>query len=354
MSTEHPEIKSEIKALTGLRGIAAIYVVLYHMTGHYRFPDAIRPFIKHGYISVDLFFILSGFVMALTYGKLFMDGFKWPDYKRFLWVRLARVYPLYLLMTVITAILIVTVLGKTYFREDLVRAILPNLTMTQAWGLANSIVRPTWSISTEWMAYLLFPPFVWAALRAPKRVAMAGAVISLSVLALIAFGPSFLAKTELLRRTGPLDIASSYAPGTMLRCLASFFIGLVAYRLRDFVSAKWVTPTVVAILALLLWRFSDIALIAAFMVLIMALSHDKGPVARAINVNWVHGLGLLSYAIYLIHDAVLYLMFKAAPPLPGPKELWLIISMAVIIGLSALAHYGFEVPSRRYIRRFIK
>lgn len=121
------EIKAEIKALTGLRGVAAIYVVAYHMTGHWKQPPWLTTFIKHGYLSVDLFFILSGFVMALTYGGLFIDRFRWSDYRRFLLVRLARVYPLYLLMTLITLILILTLLGKTYYREDLVRAILPNL-----------------------------------------------------------------------------------------------------------------------------------------------------------------------------------------------------------------------------------
>src|SRR3979490_2903480 len=81
----------EIRSLTGLRGIAALWVVALHL----EFTRA--PFINNGYLGVDLFFVLSGYVMALNYG--------WPrmrlgDYCRFLRKRLARTYPLYVFTAV--------------------------------------------------------------------------------------------------------------------------------------------------------------------------------------------------------------------------------------------------------------
>ena len=94
-ATLTPAPKSrEIRALTGLRGIAALYVVFFHANGLHAFPSVVRPFVSHGYMAVDLFFILSGFVMAMTYGGLFENGFNFNNFKTFLLLRLARIYPL--------------------------------------------------------------------------------------------------------------------------------------------------------------------------------------------------------------------------------------------------------------------
>ncbi|ESQ75106.1 acyltransferase [Asticcacaulis sp. AC402] len=349
---------AEIRSLTGLRGLAALYVVLFHANGFWRFPDPVRPFINHGYMAVDLFFILSGFVMAMTYAHMFEDGFCIKKFKHFLLLRLARIYPLFALMTVLTAILIVTVLAPTYRFEDLPLALLPNFTLTQVWGLSNSIVPPSWSISAEWAAYLLFPPGVWLALKVSRRWTLLGLLVSFVVLAAIAYGPHWLAEKPLGLRHGPLDIVSSYALGTTLRCLASFYIGLVAWRFKDLIPARAAGVLFVLALGLLCVKGSDMFLIGIFAVMIMALSHDTGWVARLMQVRWVYWLGGISFALYLIHDIVQKIIFKALPAWglsEGlPKWGWVIVSVAVSIALSALCHYGFERPSRTWFRALIK
>ncbi len=348
---------SEIKALTGLRGIAALYVVLFHANGHYLFPSTFRPFIRHGYMAVDLFFILSGFVMAMTYSSMFTDGFTIKNFKQFLLLRLARIYPLFALMTLLTAVLIGTVMTKVSTVPDLPRALFFNFAMIHVWGLSNSIVPPSWSISTEWLAYMLFPLGIWGALKVPRRWTMAGLAISFGVLAVIAYGPQWIAEKPLAYRHGPLDIVSSYAVGTSLRCLASFFIGLVAFRFRALMPSRASMVLLALAIILLCFKGSDLFLVAVFAGLIMALSHDEGYVARWLHTPWVYWLGLVSYALYLIHDLVQRIVFRMLPGwgLSGgiSKEGWLLISLVVSIGLAALSHYAFEKPSRRWFRALL-
>ncbi|WP_245531340.1 acyltransferase family protein [Asticcacaulis biprosthecium] len=349
---------AEIRSLTGLRGLAALYVVIFHANGFWKFPDPVRPFIHHGYMAVDLFFILSGFVMAMTYAHMFEDGFCFKKFKHFLVLRLVRIYPLFALMTVLTAILIVTVLAPTYRFEDLPLALLPNFTLTQVWGLSNSIVPQAWSISAEWAAYLLFPPGVWLALKVSRRWTVLGLLASFAVLGAIAYGPHWIAETPLRGRHGPLDIVSSYALGTTLRCLASFYIGLVAWRFKDLIPARAAGVLFLLALLLLSMKGSDLILVGVFGVLIMALSHDTGWVARLMQVRWVYWLGGISYALYLIHDIVQKIIFQSFPGwgLSGalPKWGWVIVSVTVSIALAALSHYQFEKPSRTWFRRLIK
>ncbi len=352
-----PPPSSEIKALTGLRGLAALYVVIFHGNGYYLFPMAIRPFIRHGYMAVDLFFILSGFVMAMTYADLFRNGFHFKNFKQFLLLRLARIYPLFLLMTVITAILIATVLSQTYNFEDLPRALIFNFTLTHVWGFCNSIVPPSWSISTEWLAYLLFPIAVYIAMHVPRRFSLLGLVVSFAVLWTIAYGPTWIAETAIFRRHGPLDIVSSYAIGTSLRCLASFYIGLVAYRFKDLIPSRAAFVLLAGSVILLCFKGSDIWLIGMFALLIMALSHDEGPVAQWLSAKWAYWLGVISYALYLIHDLVQKIIFHSFPSwgihTHQARLTWLIVSIVVSIGLAALCHYKFEKPSRRILRKFL-
>jgi acyltransferase len=96
-----------IPALTGLRGVAAVWVMLYHM-----FTGRDIPVVEFGYVGVDIFFVLSGFVLAHVYlrdpGLTTGEG-----YLRFLGVRLARVYPLHVLTLVCLLLITIALPGFT-------------------------------------------------------------------------------------------------------------------------------------------------------------------------------------------------------------------------------------------------
>src|SRR5262245_33168713 len=89
--------KLEITALTGLRGIAATMVMFYHFNLAHLLPGYTATMMGHGYLMVDMFLILSGFIIAMTYGAKFEQSISLRNYRIFLIRRIARIYPLYVL-----------------------------------------------------------------------------------------------------------------------------------------------------------------------------------------------------------------------------------------------------------------
>src|ERR1700744_4959496 len=93
MSSSRPQ---DIPALTGLRGVAALWVVLFHME-----LETPIPIIEKGYLGVDIFFILSGFILMHVYADR-----KEFNYNEFVRARLARIYPLHMLSLVVLGIIV--------------------------------------------------------------------------------------------------------------------------------------------------------------------------------------------------------------------------------------------------------
>ena len=141
-----------IRSLTSLRGFAAWWVVLFHFRGillSWSSPEALHVF-GCGYVAVDLFFVLSGFVIALNYGALFQNkGLAETPY--FLTVRLARIYPLHLFILCVMVItpvgLLLTGHANLPARYDPGYFFL-SLGLVQNWGFTNRIAwnDPAWSI----------------------------------------------------------------------------------------------------------------------------------------------------------------------------------------------------------------
>jgi hypothetical protein len=102
----------EVRSLPGIRGIAASWVVLYHVHEADNFFSPLKMLLTHGYLAVDVFFVLSGFVMALSYGHFAVQGWTATNYGSFLLRRFARIYPLYLVMTCIIGLSIFAGLSK--------------------------------------------------------------------------------------------------------------------------------------------------------------------------------------------------------------------------------------------------
>jgi peptidoglycan/LPS O-acetylase OafA/YrhL len=146
------QVGEEIRALTGLRGIAAIYVMIFHFVPLVSFSGLEMTFIGHGYLAVDLFFVLSGFVMALNYGRMFEARWTARTYMTFLGRRIARVYPLYLVATVCGCGLVSTGYLEGFDTTPIVKTFVFNVLMVQSWGFAGSFDAPAWSISAEFAA----------------------------------------------------------------------------------------------------------------------------------------------------------------------------------------------------------
>jgi peptidoglycan/LPS O-acetylase OafA/YrhL len=160
-----------IRQLTGIRFVAAAWVLLYHLQGPLNnlgllgipvFDDVLRV----GRLGVDLFFALSGFILTHTYLTRLGPKLKGRATVDFWWLRLARVYPVHLVMLVIAGVAVVAqamVTGDALDRDWLNPIdFAKNLLLVQEWGADpqrgwNFVA---WSLSMEWLAYLIFPVLV--------------------------------------------------------------------------------------------------------------------------------------------------------------------------------------------------
>jgi peptidoglycan/LPS O-acetylase OafA/YrhL len=142
--------------LAGLRGIAACCVLLFHYTGFNStnpVMTVISTAVSHFYIAVDVFLVLSGFVLAMTYHEAFMKGRWLREFPRFLLHRIARIYPLYFVTTLICFSLAVLSVHLQLGADTSLSGIAANLFMVQLWtwpGVGwpdTSLNPPGWSIS---------------------------------------------------------------------------------------------------------------------------------------------------------------------------------------------------------------
>jgi peptidoglycan/LPS O-acetylase OafA/YrhL len=307
----------EVRSLTGLRGVAALYVVFYHFLPAIPMKGIGSTLVAHGYLAVDLFFVLSGFVMTLNYTELFRAGFSWRAFWKFLGRRIARVYPLYFVTTLCAALLLAlgmrvsTSYVPVYLDLTLFRNLLMNLLMVQSWGFGYSgysLDGPGWSISAELAAYLLFPLFLWIGFNASSWRARVGTIIAgLSLVALNFISPLFLQHP--VSPNAPFDIYAPYHSGAILRCLPEFFIGVFIARLmtqndsRRLWSRRYVAEAIaIAFGFLLCFRNTDLLVVLLVPFFIMSLTNEESLPGRFFCSSPAHHLGLLSYSIYLIHE----------------------------------------------------
>ena len=352
-------MKAEIRALTGLRGVAATAV----MIDHYMAVDFTRPFpwplLPHAYVAVDMFMILSGFVLAMSYEVRFASLPKAAFSLLFLKHRVARLLPIYALMTLVCFIL--CRLGwLTFLSPDTSwPALAANLLAVQTWiWPGSSLDGPGWSVSTEWAANLLFPMLLPAMLSGPltRATALTGASVLVLLISAVLFGTLFDAPAR-----GVVNIISG--PEALGRCISEFVIGIYLWRLksrlswpRAFSGDAAQVALLVCMTLLLLNPALDVAFVLLSALLILGLSFDRSVLSRLLASGPAHQLGVISYSIYIIHISLLPLRdvlaqrFEAAT-VPHSWISAVFCTAALAIGLATLGYYFIEVPVQRWLRR---
>jgi len=244
--------------------------------------------------------------------------------------------------------------GQSRFDADLWL----NILMIQAWGLADSLDGPAWSISTEWAAYLLFPVLVKLALFRGHALAVLLAIICVAVITMIAALPD----QDVVGRLGRLDAHDSASGLPLLRCLSEFCLGLLAYRaapllrLTPLVAGGLTASAAALIIVLLTLPGTDVALVLLFSALILGLSQERGLVAKILGGPLLHGLGVLSYAIYLLHFRFIWLERVARDRLPATlsantrEAIALVFVSTLLLATSFCAYAAIEKPGRRWLR----
>jgi peptidoglycan/LPS O-acetylase OafA/YrhL len=167
--------KAEIASLTSIRGLAAIWVVLLHFSAvlSWILPESsfLSPFIEAGGFAVPLFFILSGYVLGLRY-LTNLTSLDPRTLLRFWILRLGRIYPVHLFTLAISLCLVARNRWPTDEGHSL-GSFVANCFLVNAWSydLRLSWNYPSWSISSEWFAYLIFPLVAVVTGRASRTMA---------------------------------------------------------------------------------------------------------------------------------------------------------------------------------------
>lgn len=367
----------EIKALTGLRIIAAFWVVLFHFRplleqATPEFRTALNPILNCGAQGVDLFFILSGFV--LTWNYLDRMGHRWSTREtlHFLWLRLARVWPVYLVTMHLAALWVIFTMhvGHVPERIDTFDATnyVRQLFMVQLWFRPyfdlSSWNGPAWSISAEWLAYLLFGGLVLVIFR----MAHATRARSLMVLAVLASLPPVM----LLLLTGQFYTPWSWLPRIVMQFTAGALACAAVSRLklshRSRHVAGYAALLIVASIVGALY-FLDAHPISGvvdssgvvdvlFVPLVMALAVGIGPLPTLLSTRIMVYGGQISFGLYMVHELVHVSWTWATKQfelsLLDPGGGWIVIGLLVLAVILSMALYHWvEEPGRRWMRRMI-
>lgn len=344
-----------IRPLTSLRFFAAFWVVLFHYWPKLDGVSASPALIEKGYLGVELFFILSGFILCHVYREAAENGrFR---YRGFLWARLARVYPLHLATLVGMGVLAAGAAVAGFGVDPNIASLgaLPaNLLMVHAWGFAPVAGwnHPSWSISAEWFAYLTFPLFAWGVLKLKSRPMLA---VGLAAGFLTALYISFeaLAGFPLTQATihwGALRIVPCFALGCALHAYwserpmgstAQALFGACFFGAFALGAASEGAQDALIVVAL------------GFVILFLAGLAQTG--SNLLGQAPLVYLGEISYSIYMVcvpwkivfvNLAVKVLQLKNEQL---PLSVWLVFLVGVI-PLAAASYHLIEKPARAWMK----
>lgn len=302
-------IKNELVYLTVLRGFASIWVGIHHAFLSFDSLNInqlglFEMFIMKGWLGVDLFFILSGFILAYTYHDKFTD-LNLADYSVFIVRRIAKILPLHVTILLLYGI-IVLIVYRYGFSFDLEKYSLENF-LSQLFLLHGiGIIEPrgwnipSWSVSSEMFAYLLFPAFTYAiaSSQISKRncyVLILGLiVIPVAMGWLMNDGEKFMLDYEF----------------TAIRVLTEFLMGVCLFYIsKDCKKSYRYTSLLIASIGLLFittliqdHSFFDFVYLVFFMGIILSLAQIPSKLAC---IPIFTRLGQISYAFYLIHSLII-------------------------------------------------
>lgn len=339
--------KDHFLTLDGFRGIAAILVVLRHTTAY--FGD--NPFFS-SYLAVDLFFLLSGAVVARSYEQRLKTDMNLP---RFMWIRLLRLYPLYFLGICIGILAVLT--GLSAFQGKLPIAAMAGLLMLPALysSLLFPLNGPAWSLSSEMIANFIYG---WKVRRLNDR-ALAALMLAclVGMILFVAMSSQHSLDAGFHRRTyhvSLLRVGFSFAAGVLLyRWLVRVNHRAVLGNGRAGLAIVAVALTLMASPSAGIVPFYDVAAVCLIFPLLVYAGmryQPSGSLARVCQF-----LGVISYPIYIVHSPLAELIRHTFPIFTSGRQVsefapWAgIMFLAVLIGIAWVLHYFYDAPVRKVI-----
>lgn len=350
--------KGKLGALDGLRGLAASWVVIHHLSTNRLIGGG--ALLANGWLLVDVFFVISGFVLAYRYGGGIASR---ADLGRFVQRRIARIWPLHaailllMLLPRLASLVVHGAAGNQLFEpggHHSLGAFFASLFLIHGMGPYSDAVwnGPSWTLSVEFFAYLLFAGSVMLARGRLTVVACALVVASATVLTVSGV---YLAV--------PMEWA-------FLRCVYGFFAGVAVLALlrrlpppdprrRPGAAATAIElllgAAIVALIAGGGQRPSAMLLIPACAAMVLALAVARGWVAHILAREPFQSLGAWSLGIYLLHIPILNVLYGIARRyrplgLDFSKAGWgtaeSVVFLVLVLAVAAAAHIWLERPAR--------
>jgi peptidoglycan/LPS O-acetylase OafA/YrhL len=362
--------KSHYEILDGLRGVAALMVVIFHTCEAYAGGNRFKQIINHGYLAVDFFFLLSGFVVAYAYDDRWTRMTQWDFYKR----RLIRLQPMVIMGNIIGAalfylqtgpafplvattpvwkVLVVMLVGFTML------PLLPSMDI-RGWQEMHPLDGPAWSLFFEYIANILYA----AGIRKLSNKAL-GILVLLSA--------ALLTHLAVMGRRG--DVIGGWAVDqTQLhigfaRMLYPFFAGILLMRLGKRIHIKGAFTFCSLFLIILfaipriggpthLWMnglYESFCIIVLFP-LIVAMGAGSSVIGKY-STKLCHFFGEISYPLYITHYPLIYVYTAwvirgKVPAVQGAIVGVLLLSASITIAYACLKLY--DEPARAWLQqRFI-
>ncbi|MBO4827800.1 MAG: acyltransferase [Prevotella sp.] len=372
--------KPRYEILDGLRGVAATLVVAYHLFETYYSGKPNQP-INHGYLAVDFFFVLSGFVVGYAYDDRWDKMSTWNFVKR----RLIRLHPMVIFGTLFGAIMYYFSSCSTFPLINntpwymvvfvmlwcFTMIPLPNTMDIRGWAETNPLNGPAWSLQWEYVANLLYA----LVFRRLSKTALALCVALFALLTIIlclnidVFG--FLEERSWAAYTvvGGWSTTPGQLQVGLTRLLYPFFCGLLLSRMGWLIRVKggfWWCSLIIVILFCMPWLgmgtegqaritngiYEACCILVAFplIVAIGAGSSVKGGKSEAIN----RFLGDISYPLYITHYPLIYMQMSwvdSHKDAPLATHIFVALCIFTLAILVACASYKlYDLPVRTWLR----
>jgi peptidoglycan/LPS O-acetylase OafA/YrhL len=342
------KMRPQMMTHLGMRGFASMSVVAYHYSQLLMVLPWLAETVKAIEAAqwfIDAFFVLSGFIMGSLYAeKLYGGGMTAWQYYR---ARFARIYPLHLL-TMLWMIVVLLKLGTPW--GELSGPALRQLFLVHGWGLTDAyyLNHPTWSISGEMAAYLIFP------LIAGVIVRRGPGLVGLGIAGLALLG-AFVWLVEVQ--------GVAWERLTLFRALSGFLFGIVLSRMGHFSAGISDRLTTTLQLSLTVLLFAGMFLGAKLAVMLPILAalifltrDDRGALAWFFVRPSFQRLGILSYGIYMLHIPVVFTGFLFWGKFVGELSTvthvvaFVILCTGTTVLLSWISFRFFEMPFRALLR----
>lgn len=388
-----------IPQLTGIRALAALWVACFHFRPYIleSFPQSwpLIPLFNVGHLGVDLFFILSGFILTFTHLDRMAGGWSPRKVMGFLWLRLSRVWPVTVAMLFVYGAYRIAqtwITGDGAYAASLdVRRLLMHVLLIQSWGSEHHDWNPIdWSISAEWMAYLVFGVLVLFLAKAQSTLRTR----SLVLLASAALVPMVIVGLSLEDGSDLAWNGDQMIPGIVaLRVLSEFFAGALvalvvirAYRngrrVPRLLRPAVLVVAIVAVIYLLqkfdpVWRprfgqewgynghslwgsTESVVVVPLFALLIGSLALTSGGISSVLSSRALVWGGQVSFSFYLVHWFFLDVMLFVLGRTDVADDVTSLARRGMLLGalaLSVLAGWALfrsvEEPMRKGMRSML-